>query len=761
MEAKAPSFSDGSILGIGFWDYVRWVEASADLRHCEPLGLPPEQRTALWTPRHILGLWDSLLRGLPIGMFFLIPGGQDRRPVYAGGTGLSFTVKHHGSGYDLLDGQQRTRAMMLALRAPKDEGRCLWVDLGTASGDGDSVVPLRLTTRSQPFGYDADGVKLRLDERAKARKEFDGAVGGLAERKMAEVGTKVRRAYDHELFDLELSLSADKRPRPPRPAKATLGAVPLQELLYLWDTTRGDERCFEAQAFQLIGPEFSNAARLETLIAAFRRLDRAKIALILVQQPDAGSGKQDADWKLRLFERIGAGGVPLSNAERLFSIYKHHEPLVHDAVAAIEASVGRVMPATEIAGTALRIAAAQEPNNPTFGTLDVRSFAKTMAAGPSPFTIELNRLLPDPGTSALGSLAEAFRDVFKLLSYDAESNPRGLPKVMLADLPSEPIQALVYWVVLARAAGTDLSAAPALGEKIRGEMIRFALFWHLCSLNNEKGGRQSFRRLRDRSPKISKHPADATEFPGKELYNVLTGDDRSALSLVPPDAIRRYGQWDPDCKWRSWKTRFEREGFEEPTRVTAGTRDLYRTWWFSGGKMLLWLQRSYLTKEFASYDPSSDRDDERPYDLDHIQPKAAWAFDWRHREKQIEDLGNINSFGEGRHQLGDGIGNLRWIGSSENRSYGATGLVEKLRLERFDSSIPRPELDPWMDSAFDAKSDDAVALWVKAGANGRWTTARIQAFQRAVEERTTWLFQQFWDGAGFCAWFSAKDGSRD
>lgn len=313
---------------------------------------------------------------------------------------------------------------------------------------------------------------------------------------------------------------------------------------------------------------------------------------------------------------------------------------------------------------------------------------------------------------------------------------------------------MAYWIVLAKTAGADLSKPFTEGEGIRGEMIRFALFWHLCSSNNAKGGLQAFRFLRKWADELDPPRDGATGFPGRELYQTLTGDDRSALSLVPPDAIRAYGaQQIASSKWRSWKARFEREGFEEPIKIMAGTKDLYRTWWWSRGKMLLWLQRSYLEKEFAGYDPSSDRDDEKPFDLDHIQPQAVWDFDWRQRNKRIEDRDDHDHFGDGRDQVGNGIGNLRWIGSSENRSDGSTGLVEKLGLKRSAQAIGPIELDHWMTSAFNARDRLTVDLWIEAGADGAWTKTRMQAFQQAVEERAAWLFQQLWTDAHFRLWF--------
>ena len=388
MNVRAPSFDDTNIQGIGFFDYLSWVKASLDLQHDEPLGLPPLQRSALWTPRHILNLWDSLFRGMPIGMFYLVNNSGERRTFYDENGRDGNTRKGQEVGYDLLDGQQRTRAMMLALRPPKDEGRCLWIDLAAINKE-DAPVSIRLTTRSQPFGYNAQGGKLPLPERRDAREYFDGPICSAREKRVATIDN--RRAYDHELFDIEIEQLSRKRP--PLPAKATPAAVPLHELIAQWQESGSDEQNFKKRVRDLVGDALDITANLETLSVAFGYLKCAKIALVLVHQPKPKNGTRDADWLLRLYERIGAGGIPLTNAERLYSIYKYYEPFVHDTVAAIEkdVAVGRVMPATDIAGTALPIAAAQ---NFSFGIPDVNTFAKNMMERESSFVVELHKLYP-------------------------------------------------------------------------------------------------------------------------------------------------------------------------------------------------------------------------------------------------------------------------------------------------------------------------------------------------------------------------------
>ena len=714
------------------FDFIAWASNSLDGKPLvQPLGLPPIQRTALWTPRQILGLWDSLLRGMPIGAFYLIPARAGRRSLIEPREGDATVAQ---TGLDLLDGQQRLRAMLLAVRLPAAMGKCLWVDFGAEPKD--TLIPLRLTTRSQPFGYREDGTKLSLEERRNARVAFN--------EQAKDVAGFDKETYDHLLFDQMLGL----RGTPPVPAKSSLSgtstALQFTELFAAW-TKKSSVQDFGTRVRgQLHTKPSSHIDRIIDLLAkGLTRLEQAVIAIILTSS-DQADDHEDSDWLLRWFERIGAGGTALSSAERSYSIYKYHEPHIHDVVSSIERSVGYVISPVDIVGTALRIASAKDDK---FWLPDHTAFAKA-AKEKSELWTNLHDLIPKDSLDASGCLGIAFKDLYCALQYNQATNPLGLPALMLAKLPAHALQVIAYWIVLKPG-----KSAEELG---RDEMIRFMLFWFLCSDNDEKGGRRAFEFLK-------KHSAsDSSRFPGLELYRHLTGNDRAALPLVCPNDIARYCRNGSTYgKWRGWKDLFERSDSE--AGVDVGAKDLFRTWWHSGGKMLLWLQRQYLTERFPHYDPSSDRDEEQPYDLDHIQPRASWGVNWTTQSKRLPNGDKETHFRDGREHLGNSIGNYRWIGSSENRRDGDLNLRQKLRLqepgqtssETHNTELPGPD---WSLGVFDRQQQN---VWWQAGAEDgadtkeksiAWPPARIAAFQQAVEERTVWLYEQWWNEAGFERW---------
>lgn len=108
-------------------------------------------------------LWDSIVRGFPIGAFLLSPFDEAR--------GVQ-SAKHKQAGvgeptHHLLDGQQRSTAIALGFLNPwratatetqdgqdaKHWKALLWVDLAVPDEKSDAEFVFRVVTRSHPWGY--------------------------------------------------------------------------------------------------------------------------------------------------------------------------------------------------------------------------------------------------------------------------------------------------------------------------------------------------------------------------------------------------------------------------------------------------------------------------------------------------------------------------------------------------------------------------------------------------------------------------------
>ena len=720
-------FQRRRVASVTLFEYLDWVQASSGAFGIpNPLTLPPVQRSALWRPSQVLDLWRSLLVGMPVGALYLSPPGRHRRMIDDGSRGTT------------------TEEIPESL-PPAQAGKCVWI---VPSADG---IAVHLTTRNQPFGFTRKDEKLR-DERRAARSALEAGHGG-------EDGPLEGKA-DHQLYDWHIGETApDGWPPPPHLVGAAgetgLPVAPLHALVAALranppDGTTLDRRLaaiFDRCATSATGASIRRDIT-PTEVAAVRHalaaLEGAEIPLILAAPRAAPNGAVDPDWTLTLYDRIGTGGTPLSGAERLFSIYKYHAPYVHDAVMRIEEGSGRIMAPVEIAVTAICIAAARHPTRPSFAPPEAREFGRWMRSSDQEherFRECLELLIQWEGVSG-GVLAPAFRRVHSLLT--SQDDPRSLPPLLVASLRPELLRVLIHWAVLT---GGRPDAA-VLDASARSDIVRFALFWHFCVTDPGKAARHAMRCI---AQEMKPGKSDAA-FPWKPLVEALVGEDPSAVGLVHPSRVEAYGKHQkPSSALRGWNERFDRVVKEESSDLPA--QQLFRRWW-EATDLLLWLQRAYLQREFKDYDPTSEREEDKPVDLDHIQPKAAFDFHFGGAERRFEAAVTKEdraAFHRGRWLLGNSIGNYRWVSSSVNRSDGDCPVAEKLAVD--DAVPPVPPRLSFADCNIDPGSRE---LWKRASGptGGQWSADRIESWQQVVEERAVWLYWELWQDAGFDAWFS-------
>ena len=103
------------------------------------VALPPVQRGFVWKPFQIENLWDSLLRGYPVGAFVLSPNSQ------------------RAGTFEILDGQQRATSICLGFgnktfRASENKIK-VFIDLDVPKGEDNRKYIFRVITKSHPWGY--------------------------------------------------------------------------------------------------------------------------------------------------------------------------------------------------------------------------------------------------------------------------------------------------------------------------------------------------------------------------------------------------------------------------------------------------------------------------------------------------------------------------------------------------------------------------------------------------------------------------------
>lgn len=150
-------------------DWLNWTGAEVTEQF---VALPMIQRGSVWQPHQIIDLWDSLLQGMPIGSMMVseLKEGADVRRAWK--PKREFVPA--GGGLGLIDGQQRTLAMLVAWPDASKMDRRIWVDFADEPASG-QLLRLRVTTENQPFSFQRNepSRKLSLDDRRKAREAFE------------------------------------------------------------------------------------------------------------------------------------------------------------------------------------------------------------------------------------------------------------------------------------------------------------------------------------------------------------------------------------------------------------------------------------------------------------------------------------------------------------------------------------------------------------------------------------------------------------
>lgn len=159
---------------VASWQLPSLASTDASGQPCRPevlAGLPSLQRGAVWRPNQVELLWDSILRGFPIGALVAcrrMPSAQQhtRTGAVAAGMGGPLPWPEDKYTHHLLDGQQRANAVALGYLDPfvardgqAEAKTILWLDLDPSHPKDQFPAAstrhhlLRVTTEAHPWGF--------------------------------------------------------------------------------------------------------------------------------------------------------------------------------------------------------------------------------------------------------------------------------------------------------------------------------------------------------------------------------------------------------------------------------------------------------------------------------------------------------------------------------------------------------------------------------------------------------------------------------
>jgi Protein of unknown function DUF262 len=715
--------------------YLNWT-AGGDAQHF--VALPMIQRGSVWKPRQIITLWDSLLRGMPIGslmMSRLNPIDRLGKPILVrrvGSTQLEPVPIDGGAA--LIDGQQRTLAMLLGWpnsSADQKQSRTLWVDFADKPAP-EHLFRTHVTSTAHPYGFTkADpNAKLSLRDRREAKK-------------FPQEGKQFPwdSHFPMRLTDLIQSyLDVD------RDALRWKGAV----LAQLRQAKSHREKSW--QDFEGITEKWNALKALDRFSDCLQAFFVLKIPLIAI--PDkcfTESEAQEGDDPALavLFKRVGTLGTALSDADYVYSVIKHHLPETFQLVESIASSKGfsQLLGPTDIVMTAVRLVAAER------GMTDFES--------PNKANFDSLRKDPEFLESFLelvqsGRLRQALHALTEGLKFNPENGTAdpGLPMHGFI-LGSRPVlQILLRWVLAAtKQHAVDEDQFSQIVAHSRDEMLRFVLYAHLALPDIRKASAWAFAWIKDNEATV------LSQFPGRQLVQHLIGrsvkENREvAWQLPTKETFQKLAiskgleQAKPMLGW---------ERFQSKDEAQRQAISVFHRWWGNGNHyqhaMLLWLQRSYVDR--IEKNPNEVRsDDEVPYDYDHICPSNHWGS-WTGITSNDRLLDFLAKDGNrGHFHIGNSIGNLRIWYASDNRGDGDSPAAEKLNLNSGEDVLNNKRLK---DSAIQIEH---VEFWNTCSGEGSaiaWSAGRALAFQNAVEHRVWDLYARYFDELKFSEWFPLPD----
>lgn len=680
MNDKQKSSYVLSLRDIAAWQF----DASPDKKPEIVAAIPALQRGLVWKPKQIELLWDSLLRGIPVGSFVIC---RKIEAQVRGGL-LSDHITHH-----LLDGQQRANAIYLGFAAfPSSDEAILWIDLNPDPErkllrNSTRNFLLRLTTKAHPWGYTREDMEGRLP----AYQIRDSII------KYLEIAspTEKRRPYPAEM----------------RPYQANV-PVPLSLLLHANETE--DSSCADfwssiisalsvynnkwAKAAQMylsgaivddLDKKYSDLRRIHAgvqqalsskLIALNAPSELLEASLLETAQPIENTHDGITNIE-HLFQRLNQQGTRLDGEELAYSLIKAYWPEIVDD---IDKCAETRMPGSRLATLAFRCVlsngedALRSPINVSF----IRRLSKECDDTTRKQVIAFIR----------HDLAAACHLVDRWLGVNPDFNCEWglLPVHRTAIAINAPeIYLLLLWLAWRYPTTNEtlfprITAMASLGSWFGTDQGKFAntLFKH------------THEALTDVTLKTAMADCSAFHkpiFSPEELHQLL--------ALPTPDAVMTNKQllshWD-------WNSLFLNTPALWPNDSEAVRKQRFDKWWPSlwaimvlkhaGQHLLLYAQRTYLRSDlrFKDYDPAR-RDlwesHNRPWDFDHILPHYYTYYQQGpFRElcaKWIGLIGNLRAwpFEENRSDQKDVAGSKIRTTNDISNSF----LTQEL-LERFTQS---------------------------------------------------------------------------
>lgn len=613
--------------------------------------LPALQRGFVWKANQIETLWDSILRGFPIGSFLL--------------------SKSEDEKYFLLDGQQRATSIALGYQNPwqkeKSTGNkfwslkksipTVWIDLCPSERTLTQKFVIRVVTQSHPWGYQRinHSAVLSVSDRKNAleifRKNSANQSSGYINLSPLNIFP-----YDADL-PVPLTFLIKSISETEGNWKAELIKLCTENLPVNLKTKHFDSNAdgyFKRLEKMLFNPEFDNS-----IYNAIKNIQDIKIPSIIVSKEILKAEDDQTGEDPTLFVRLNSSGTRIAGDELIYSIYKASFPEAKELVDNIGASF--VSPSLVIALVS-RLANSELNEGSYSRPLSVNDFLKKINA--EPFKNKLKELI---GVEENSPVKLLFNQAIDLLHSKGDfAIPPVLVKNLVKNSPDLFLM-LLQWI--------KLNKGQVDRNKRRHILAAItALSWF---------GTDNKRFVSEIWENLSKTNFWEKEFISNSLY---LKNDFIIHPFISPEQLRKYlilNVVEGQVSWDNLYPNEESEIMKEYKSVINETlleddkenkiKNFTISIWnnfvnrlFSNKSLILFAQREYINDSFGEFNQMEDLEDTNtPWDWDHIYPDS-----WVYYQQNISPL---------TREWNRSIGNFRAMSLEENRSEN-NNIPPKIRL---------------------------------------------------------------------------------
>lgn len=647
-------------------------------------GVPSLQRGAVWEPQQIEMLWDSIMRGFPIGSIVIakrINNQNDKRQI----TLAQSAEPTEDSTHHILDGQQRCNAITWGFVDPWNkklsDDVVLWLDLKP----GDRLLKnstrkylFRVTTKAHPWGFRHDDQAGNL-----TTENIRIAMNDLEKLHLNQEKWPVEIRADLITKD---AIDNDRVKRPsPRLAMPHDAGFPVPVSLLLKHFKDGHLNLDELKDEPMMTVIMTKSGYLEKdkidlshIELGLSMVERAR--LVALQVPEIVNGIDDIE---QIFQRLNRQGTPLDNEELAYSVIKAHwtavEEIMHELPDELHHS-------TEARLISLGVRVALTESNadkvmPERSVEQIRNIFRVNSGIKSEENIKAYKLI-EPFFKN-GEFKKALEWIDENFLYKKDGRDFGLPKYLRSSLAWYSRDVFSWLMLLAKRNNYE-----PIDDRLAKKIIGVALTIHWFGIDKAKAIDSLVKRHEEL------HAVTISELKDKENMGAFVLVPLKPEEMQEAFQLSEYSMEDQLKNWTSfWQGVVVRgeNGVALQEKEATDRKEKYGLFidkLRSQNELLVYAQRDYIETVFDGFDPSNKlmwKGHNRPWDYDHILPSQ-----------------NLNGTGSRRsmpkyHEVckawQQSIGNLVAVDFSFNRSSQHTvdannKYAEKDGIEVFSKNLP-------------------------------------------------------------------------